>query len=90
MSRLSADRRRKEEYLNGYYTSRRRYKLSPEEKRKDIELRISDLEDPDERELLRLRYIKNKSMISVARIMNISRATAYRILGAALDNLRIP
>ena len=90
MRRLSAELQPKQDYLNGYYTSLRKYKLSDKDKREEIETQISALADTDERELLRLRYIKNKSMESVSRSMHISRATAYRIHKDALKHLQLP
>ena len=53
----------------------------------NMDTRIEQLQNPDEKLLLRYRYFNLCSWTEICRHMGISRRTAYRILGRALNNL---
>lgn len=57
--------------------------------RKKIEQSIRNLEDEDEQEVLRLRYISGLSWEEIALELNYSRAHMHRIHGKALGHFQI-
>lgn len=89
MTALKEELRPKRDYLNGYFTSNRKYALAPAEKRTEIERRIDALEDEDEKVVLKKRYIERLNWIQIELYMHVSRATVFRIHAKALEHLDI-
>lgn len=56
---------------------------------KDIEYRISQLEDEDERDVLFYRYIKGMEFWDIANVMGFSERQIYRLHGNALVHVSI-
>lgn len=53
-----------------------------------IELAVEALKDPDQRRVIRCRYLEGRSWSSVAGELNISRSTAFDLHKAAIRALR--
>lgn len=81
---------KKQKYLDGYFTSPRKLKRAAPEKCKEIMACIVAVKDSDEREFLYRRYIRVQQMESIAGLMNMSRASVYRLQNRALENIKIP
>lgn len=56
---------------------------------KEIQFRINQLEDENERDVLFYRYIKGMSWWEIANAMNYSESWVYELHGRALKNLQI-
>lgn len=56
----------------------------------DISNSIQALKNPDERMLLRYRYINNYSWGKIGILMNVSNRTVHRIHSSALQNFSVP
>lgn len=54
------------------------------QKRKDVEANIDSVEMPEERAVLRYRYLANKSWSNIAVLLGYEERTVYRIHGRAL------
>ena len=58
--------------------------------REEISTAIEKLENREEQLVLRYRYLDNFSWEEIARMMNMSRRTVFRVHGAALENFSVP
>jgi len=81
---------KKQKFLDGYFTSARKIKKAAPEKCKEITACIAAVADGDEREFLYRRYIRVQQMEAIAGLMNMSRASVYRLQNRALENIKIP
>lgn len=57
---------------------------------KDINYRINQLENEDERDVLFYRYIKDKRWWEIAELMGYSERQVHRLHGKALEHLILP
>lgn len=57
---------------------------------KDIDHRINQLENEDERDVLFYRYIKDKRWWEIAELMGYSERQVHRLHGNALAHLKLP
>lgn len=57
---------------------------------KDINYRINQLENEDERDVLFYRYIKDKRWWEIAELMGYSERQVHRLHGNALAHLKLP
>ena len=55
----------------------------------DIETKIAEMSDPDEQNVLQLRYIKDKKWTKIAETMHYHISTVHCIHGNALKNIKI-
>ena len=60
------------------------------ELRNNINKAIDSIENPNERILLRSRYLENRSWTEIGGLLNVSKRTVHRIHRAALENFSVP
>ena len=58
--------------------------------RSEINASIEKMENPEERLLLKYRYLKNESWKDIAYELNVSYRTVHRIHASALNNFIVP
>ena len=58
--------------------------------RSEINAAIEKMENPEERLLLKYRYLKNESWEDIAYELNVSYRTVHRIHASALNNFIVP
>ncbi|MGN0366894.1 MAG: sigma factor-like helix-turn-helix DNA-binding protein [Suilimivivens sp.] len=58
--------------------------------RSEINASIEKMENPEERLLLKYRYLKNESWEDIAYELNVSYRTVHRIHASALNNFIVP
>lgn len=58
--------------------------------RSEINASIEKMENPEERRLLKYRYLKNESWEDIAYELNVSYRTVHRIHASALNNFIVP
>ena len=58
--------------------------------RSEINAAIESVENPEERLLLKYRYLKNESWEDIACELNVSYRTVHRIHASALGNFVVP
>ncbi len=60
------------------------------ELRNNINKAIDNIENQNERILLRSRYLENRSWIEIGGLLNVSKRTVHRIHRSALENFSVP
>lgn len=58
--------------------------------RSEINAAIESMENPEERLLLKYRYLKNESWEDISYELNVSYRTVHRIHASALNNFIVP
>ena len=58
--------------------------------RSEINAAIESMENPEERLLLKYRYLKNESWEDISYDLNVSYRTVHRIHASALNNFVVP
>ena len=58
--------------------------------RSEINAAIESMENPEERLLLKYRYLKNESWEDISYELNVSYRTVHRIHASALNNFVVP
>ncbi len=60
------------------------------ELRSNINKAVDNMDNQDERILLRCRYLENRSWTEISGLLNVSKRTVHRIHRSAVENFSVP